>query len=255
MKHLQTSLRWGTEMLREERKRIIAGKLDLDYKEISVRAVVDFIKVNLNDFAVQYSHIEHENSLTQKLVTLLMQRLPQPALFYFHSQYLENIDSGNSSSVDIGVLSSVEKVIQVETIKYNHDEAFFKIEAKRLDSSIEKRREKEYVVGHDENKKYKNSGGIERFKKKKHGDSLNFAAMIGYMQTDTFSIWLNKVNGWIDEQIAAPSSTDLKWDVQDKLVKQNESDMWSEYTSKHSRLKSDDIILFHLWVNLTIINK
>jgi len=241
-------------MLREERKRIIAGSLDLENKEISVRTVVDFIKGNLNDFSVQYSHIEHENSLTQKLVTLLMQRLPQPSLFYFHPQYLENIESGNSPSVDIGVLSSNEKEIQVDAIKYNHDEAFFKIEAKRLDSTIEKRREKEYVVGHDENKKYKDLGGIERFKKKRHGESLNYAAMIGYMQTDTFSAWFNKVNGWIEEQITAPSSSNLNWDVQDKLVKQNESELWSEYKSIHSRIKKDDIILFHLWVNLTLKN-
>jgi len=238
-------------MLRDEKKRIITGSLELDYKEISVYAIVEFIKGNLSDFAVKYSHIEYEDSLTQMLVTLLMQRLPQPSLYYFHPQNIENIYSGQSPTVDIGVRSINESGIKIDSMRYSNDEAFFSIEAKRLDSGIDRRREKEYVVGRFEGEKYRDQGGIERFKKGNHGGTLKYAAMIGYMQSDSFAEWLNKINGWINEQISKSNTTELKWGKKDKLIKQDESGVYAEYKSVHSRINGTDIVLFHLWVNLS----
>jgi len=241
MKHLQTSLRWGTEMLRDMKKKEKIGKLNID-EEQSVKAVMNLIKENLKEFAAQHSDIKNEDGLTQNLSILLNQKA---LLFFFHFQYSEDTSKGNSPKVDLGIL--------LKTVEYHNDKAFFLIEAKRLDSSIGKTREKEYVTGRLENNKYLDTGGIERFKKEIHGKtSIRYAALIGYVQTDNFSVWFDKVNGWISEQIKKPFSSSLRWGKQDKLVDQNESDVWAEYRSVHSRIESKDITLFHLWVNLTI---
>ena len=57
-----------------------------------------------------------------------------------------------------------------------NDDAFFVMEAKRLPTPS-KSREKEYVEG--------NLGGIERFKRGHHGNSLAKSAMVAYIQNET----------------------------------------------------------------------
>ena len=77
---------------------------------------------------------------------------------------------------------------------------FFKIEVKRL-TNLGVARQKEYVIGRMGKEKYKESGGIERFKKGIHGSKLKFAGMIGYIQKEDFDYWFAEVNSWISDLI------------------------------------------------------
>lgn len=118
------------------------------------------------------------------------------------------------------------------------------IEAKRLPTPGSSRK-KEYVEG--------NLGGIERFKKEVHSQELptNKALIIGYIQKENASVWLNKVNEWIDEQINKSSNAQLLWFIEDKLI-QNQSfsqNKITKYNSAHSRINLDKIDLTHYWID------
>lgn len=39
-----------------------------------------------------------------------------------------------------------------------------------------------------------NTGGIARFKREQHGKELPFACMVGYVQTESFTFWHQKIN-------------------------------------------------------------
>jgi len=91
-------------------------------------------------------------------------------------------------------------------------------------------------------------GGIERFKKEKHGKEHNVAAMLGYVQDHDFDHWHSKVNSWIDDLIP-DTSQNPRWKKQDKLTTTKVADI-AEYISKHSRIKEKPITLHHFWINL-----
>jgi len=74
--------------------------------------------------------------------------------------------------------------------------------------------------------------------------------MIGYIQTDDFDIWQDKINSWIDEEIKSSLSSDITWLTNDKLVEQSKDSKIAQYTSVHNRLSKTDIHLTHLWVKL-----
>ncbi|MBL0721466.1 MAG: hypothetical protein JJV88_02675, partial [Sulfurovum sp.] len=74
--------------------------------------------------------------------------------------------------------------------------------------------------------------------------------MIGYIQTDDFDTWKDKINSWIDEEIKSPSSSDLIWITNDKLLEQNQNAQTAKYASVHNRLSKKDINLTHLWIKL-----
>jgi len=115
-------------------------------------------------------------------------------------------------------------------------EEVFVIEAKRLPPTSSR----EYVKG--------DRGGIERFKKEKHGKKHDIAAMLGYVQGNDFNYWHTKVNSWIDD-LRNDSSQNPGWENQDKLTAVNVADI-AEYTSKHSRKTKEPITLHHFWINL-----
>lgn len=228
-------------MLRDIKGKDKYNDINLEEKDISAKAVIDFMKSNCAEFAGLYRKIKPETGLSQQFVIFMNQKA---SLFMFHSEYSEDVTRGDSPKADMGVI--------IRAKEYYTDKAFLLIEAKRLDSSIVRAREKEYVVGRIEDRRYLDTGGIERFKKNIHGKTAaKYAAMIGYMQSDSFAEWLNKINGWINEQIKTPISCELKWEKRDRLVKQDESGVYAEYKSVHSRITGTDIVLFHLWINLT----
>ena len=114
---------------------------------------------------------------------------------------------------------------------------------------IVKKRKKEYVVGRYDDAKYIESGGIERFKKEIHGSGLVYVGMIGYMQTDDFDSWLEKVNNYISDEVSSPSSTELIWEEMDKLIVNNENKLFNTYLSQH-KCKTKDISMYHIWIDL-----
>jgi hypothetical protein len=206
-------------MLSEKDRHIGSGEINLKTHQ-SVIVVVDFVEDVLKKLAKnkEYQRIENEKGLTQKLV-ILLNHGKNCFPFYFHHEYIENTEKGNSPAVDIGTIS---------TSSYC-DRSFFSIEAKRLPAPS-KNREKEYVCG--------KGGGIERFKKEIHGKGLAFCAILGYVQKNDFGHWFNSINEWINE---------IKWN--EKLEKVSKTKTTARYLSRHKR-SIDEITLFHLWVKL-----
>lgn len=116
-------------------------------------------------------------------------------------------------------------------------EPTFVVEAKRLPPP-EKHREKEYVYGRTPSGNP--NGGIERFKLEKHGVGLKECGLLGYIEADTYEIWLKRINEWI---------LDLqpKWSTDECLTLNSENKYFSRYSSKCHR-QNETINLHHFWL-------
>jgi hypothetical protein len=193
--------------------------------------VIEFIENNISTFINEYVDGSNEKGLNNNFAICMNNQIDKES-FTFHHGYVEDTTTGNSSEVDIGIIINSQK------------KAFFVLEAKRLDT-LEKYREREYIIANKSN-----GGGIERFKRDKHGNGLVLSGMIGYIQIDDFDTWKDKINSWIDEEIKSPSSSDLIWITNDKLVEENQNTQTAQYTSIHNRLSKKDINLTHLWIKL-----
>jgi hypothetical protein len=122
--------------------------------------------------------------------------------------------------------------------KLSSSEYLFYLEGKRLPAR-DKKHEREYVCG--------KLGGIQRFKENKHGKNLPSSAMVGYVQKETFNVWQDKINNWIDDLI---ESEDSLWNDSDKIVIFNNRN--DKFSSKHNRIDGNEpIILYHYWIDLT----
>src|ERR1700690_4142062 len=178
-------------MLSDINKTSGTGALSGPPQATSVLTTVLFIRRHLVEFSNTYSvsKINNEKGLTQKLSNMLNAHAQREGYsFWFDKEYMEDPESGTSPQVDIGVITSLEDGISIESKLYSSDESFFSVEAKRL-GCLEKKREKEYLVGRFENSKYKDCGGVERFKKGIHGKNLKYAGIIGYVQEHNFQYW------------------------------------------------------------------
>jgi hypothetical protein len=208
----------------------------------SINMVVIFVEEQLVIFSQQYSNstVKNEKGLTQQLCLLLNRNARiQDYPFWFEKEYMEDVERGNSPQVDIAVIDSKY---------YNSPKAFFSMEAKRLDN-ITGKREKEYLVGRMEGDKYRDCGGVERFKKEIHGKGLRCGAMIGYVQAYHFDYWLGTINSWIDDLAAGKISSTVSWSEKDKLLEQGRTPETARFSSENSR-KNNVIHLVHLWVYL-----
>ncbi|MCI0470182.1 MAG: hypothetical protein L0Y73_00825 [Candidatus Aminicenantes bacterium] len=216
----------------------------------SINTVVIFVEEQLGNFSHQYSGsaIKNEKGLTQKLCQLLNRNARKKKYpFWFEKEYMEDEEIGNSPQVDIAVIDDDDNPA-IDSIYYNTPKSFFVMEAKRLDK-ISTIREKEYLVGRMEENKYKDCGGVERFKKEIHGRGLRCGAMIGYVQAYHFDHWLTTINSWIDDLIDGKIFSSVSWSEKDKLLEQGRSPETARFSSENSR--SNGVIhLHHLWVNL-----
>lgn len=122
------------------------------------------------------------------------------------------------------------------------------IEAKRLPTPNNVNRdEREYVfVDHSQNQ-YEGNGGIERFKLNKHGEGLPVAIMFGYVQSNTFEYWEEKVNQWLQTYSSmVPSYSN------EKLVRIGPNA--NRFQSIHLRIEYknmqqiNDITIYHFWI-------
>ena len=237
-------------MLSDDTGGKIIGRLEGPKPDTSVLTVVAFVEKQLVEFSVQYtsSAITNEKGLTQELCVLLNFYVKEEGYpFWFEKEYMEEPEKGDSPQVDIGVISSQERGIVIGSKCFSR-ESFFSMEAKRLDK-ISKTREKEYLVGRIEKGKYKECGGVERFKKEIHGKGLRYGAIIGYVQAFDFDYWHNTINSWIDELIDGMIDTSVKWSEKDKLLEEYKYSTTARFKSENSRI-ADCILLIHLWVSL-----
>ena len=126
------------------------------------------------------------------------------------------------------------------------------IEAKRLPTPHSNDRdEREYVFVDHSQPQFRGNGGIERFKLNKHGESLPVAIMFGYIQSNTFEFWEEKVNQWLQTYASiAPCYQD------EKLVRINSKA--NRFQSKHLRInyknnkQINDIVIYHFWISMNI---
>lgn len=196
---------------------------------------------------------ENENGLTNSLCKTLEFKKPSEYPFFFHHQNIEN--NKTNTSTDFAVFGTYAYVQQNHHTSSQEAPALIKFEAKRLTNKLPKNREKEYVIG-----EYKlgeitrNSGGLERFKNGRHGKDVVHAGIIGYVQSDSFTYWFDKINNWIEGEIENPHDKSLCWDGGDLLTMIQSENNLSEYFSKPKRKQNDIINIRHLWVNLCWID-
>lgn len=226
------------------------GGLSIPKRNRHIRAIIAFIESYLDDFIViyfdQYSNITNETGITQELCSFFQSKINEHP-FYFHHEDRTIPGSGKSPSVDFSVKT------REPFGEFKNRQTVFCLEAKRL-PTLGFRREKEYVIGHlDSNGRYKSCGGVERFKKQIHGNELSHSAIIGYVQKYDFKYWFIKINAWVDELICSKDQ-EIEWRREDKLQKVDFAESTAKLISTSKR-KSDQIILYHYWINLSNVNE
>ncbi|MGD2091741.1 MAG: hypothetical protein PVH61_36545 [Candidatus Aminicenantes bacterium] len=238
-------------MLADSGRKTVFGRLEGPSPAASILTVIAFVETQLVQFSKKYtgSAIINEKGLTQELCILLNGNARTDGCpFLFDKEYMEDVEKGDSPQVDIGVISFENRRIFINSKYYRSRESFFSMEAKRL-GKISKAREKEYLLGHFENERYIDCGGVERFKKEIHGKGLQYAAMIGYVQKFDFNYWHRTINSWIDDLIAGKIPSTVSWSKKDKLGELRKTPETAKFQSENSR-RTGSIVLFHLWVNL-----
>lgn len=150
-----------------------------------------------------------------------------------------------SRKVDL-VAAPAGDALVVEGRNYSDFETILPIECKRLPTPVgAKRDEREYVVTHAGVR-----GGMQRFKEGKHGAAHVRAAIIAYVQEQSFDHWLALIGGWIRDLHTSGSPG---WSHADALVTQKMDDLVgiAVHQSVHNRFSLPAIHLSHLWVRMT----
>lgn len=147
--------------------------------------------------------------------------------------------------IDLAVKPRAAALI-IEGRRHSQFDALFPIECKRLPTPKGKGRdEREYVTNEPST-----TGGIQRFKFGYHGAAHTFAAMIAYVQEESFSDWLGQVNCWIRELAAGPS---LAWTDADILRPLKDSRATEIRTLKSVHRRDGgrgECELRHLWIRM-----
>lgn len=138
-------------------------------------------------------------------------------------------------------------VLIIEGRRHSQFDALFPIECKRLPMPKGTKRDKrEYVFS-----EFGTTGGIQRFKFGHHGATHTFAAMIAYVQEQSFSHWLDQVNGWVRDLAAESNSV---WNNSDtlQLLNDNSETGISTLKSEHQRVgELKECELRHLWIKMS----
>lgn len=123
-------------------------------------------------------------------------------------------------------------------------QSFFQIECKRLPipNVSSSRSEKEYVIGMVEN-----TGGIERFKNKKHGEYLEESSLIGFIQNGTIKDWDTQINKWIKVEV---DNQNANWTNDDYLTTISNSTVLNRYISVCEREGMKAITIHHFLLNI-----
>jgi len=209
-----------------------------------ISKVFDFVTSVLQCFEGKAT--DNENHLTNELCKQLGFKKPPELPFFFQHQNIEN--AKENTSTDFAAFGTYTYARTYN--KEGEEFPLVKFEAKRLSSTLPRKREKEYVIGEYENgKQVKNSGGIERFKNHRHGKDVAHAAIIGYVQTDTFSHWIKKINGWIKDEVNSSHDSKLTWDADDHLKSNWTNGNLCSYLSKSKRKELEQLNMHHIWVS------
>jgi hypothetical protein len=155
---------------------------------------------------------------------------------------VEEIDEQNRNrKIDL-VAAPCGVVLNIDGRRHCDFESVLPIECKRLPTPKDANRDEREYVRSDRG----STGGIQRFKAGHHGAAHAVAGMIAYIQEEDATIWLERVNCWVDA-LATEVAT---WTSTDRLHLRNLSaSSLTVLQSTHSRGKGlADITLLHLWV-------
>ncbi len=193
----------------------------------------------------------NENKINEELCLILgrgSRRKEYPFIFIHET-------NEGKRRVDLGVFDSMKEE-EIQTHVTATGTAIYKqgkkslcvIEGKRL-PTLGSGREKEYVTGIDKNKA---TGGMERFKKGKHGKHLVQAIIVAYVQEDSLNLWIKRINNWIEDLALNNTDSEIIWTISDKLKRRiTQNTDLAKLVSKNKRLVStieDEITIHHFLV-------
>lgn len=224
------------------------GTLSSAPNGIIIEHIFEHVRSVLLD--LKFSKQENENAITNRFCKALEFKKPPESPYFFHHQNLE--DDTVNTSTDFSAFGTYAYLQALQTEDTDEAPPLIKFEAKRLSTGIPKKREREYVIGeYEDGVHVKNSGGIERFKNERHGKDVQYAGIIGYVQTGIFSDWLTKINSWISDEIRNPRDAQLTWTESDLLITSQEVIDGSMYRSLSQRVSGNMIAMLHLWAIAT----
>lgn len=188
---------------------------------------------------------EAEERLNAQLCKYLnvVSRTKFPMVFFHHE---EKQTAGRRVDISAGPVDAQNVGMVFHTIY----DPFLVFEGKRLPPpSGQPQRAKEYLTGGAQR-----TGGIQRFKLGLHGEKLEVAAMIGYIQGNTASAWHHEINGWIAGFNALKDSAE-SWTLAEQLNNFVDDPVQRIGTcqSMHPRPTpafTSPILLHHLWVRM-----
>ncbi|MDM1380797.1 hypothetical protein [Myroides marinus] len=195
-------------------------------KECMVETVVHFKSYMKSGFHKKKKL--NENDLTQlytKQVQILIRKKDYPFNIEGEYQDVYNLSKGFSDFF----FYQNEQNVELSSI--------YSVESKRLPSP-EKKREKEYVIGDN------NNGGVERYKSKKHGKGLSECGLLGFIEAKDFKHWNTTINDWIGDLSKLPKTT---W-KSDEVLSEIDSNIDYCILQSIAHRISDDVMLTHLWV-------
>ena len=187
-----------------------------------------------------------ENALTSQLCAHLnsaARKKPGWDCLQFRVEELDEIQP--SRKLDLVVAAAGDALI-VQGRSYSDFETILPVECKRLPTPADAGRdEREYVVTDPGIR-----GGIQRYKEGRHGAAHLVAALIAYVQEQTFDHWLARIGSWIHDLHTAGKPG---WSAADQLtkVRQDSATGVAVHSSVHSRFNLPDIRLSHLWIRMT----
>jgi len=117
--------------------------------------------------------------------------------------------------------------------------SLYSVESKRLPSP-EKKREKEYVIGDN------NNGGIERYKTEKHGRGISECGLLAFVEDKDFDHWHTTINVWITDLAKKPKSSWKKNEVLSEI----ESNIDYSILQSIACRDADSVSLTHLWISI-----
>ncbi len=205
--------------------------------------VIELVQRSLHPFAESAMHggIFSENGLNSLLSLYISKTARQGNLPYIvQHQSIEDLTRGDSPAPDIGIHLDIDDAASPPP-------KITVFEGKRLTKGLGAKRHREYVFGYEKKGKHVPCGGIERFKRSIHGQNLNQAGIIGYIQEETPPYWHGQINFWISE--LSLQQTTPKWTEEERLSPLTTEGRISESTSVVSREEAP-FQLTHLWVNL-----
>ena len=161
----------------------------------------------------------------------------------FRTEVPDEVRRGRS--IDLA-LKPCGVALVIEGRRHTQFDTLLPIECKRLPTPRERDRdEREYVATATGS-----TGGMQRFKLGLHGAAHRVAAMIAYVQEQSFSHWLAQVNGWIRD---LSSENDSAWSSMDALhpLKDDSAVGFCTLHSHHQRGSGlGEITLQHLWIKM-----